>query len=152
MKDRAENVTQRKQFEDAIRAYQHAADLNPQDARAEGGMGAAYYAMEEYESALSHLQRSVEIDPNYATGWGQLGWVFYVQKEYDKAQPNFEKAASLEKDPVRNAEYRHALGWIYLNAKQYSQAKEQFTRALEENPDLAGAKEGLQVLASTAPH
>ena len=108
-------------------------------------MGTAYYAMEEYDSAQSHLERSLEIDPNYATGWGQLGWVFYVQKDYDKAQPNFEKAVDLEKDPARNATYRHALGWIYLNTKQYDKAKQEFTRALEENPDLDGAKEGLQV-------
>lgn len=141
-----------KQFDAAIQAYQQASDLYPNDARAEGGMVAAYYAMEEYDSAQSHLERSLEIDPNYATGWGQLGWVFYVQKQYDKAQPDFEKAVDLEKDPVRNAEYRHALGWIYLNAKQYTQAKDQFTRALAENPDLEGAKEGLQVIASNAAH
>ena len=114
-------------------------------------MGAAFYAMEEYDSAQSHLERALEVDPNYATGWGQLGWVFYVQKQYDKAQPDFEKAVALEKDPVRNAEYRHALGWIYLNAKQYPKAKEEFTRALEENPDLQGAKDGLQVLATSSP-
>jgi tetratricopeptide (TPR) repeat protein len=141
-----------KQFDAAIQAYQQASDLFPADARAEGGMGAAYYAMEEYDSAQSHLERSVEIDPNYATGWGQLGWVFYVQKQYDKAQPDFEKAVDLEKDPGRNAEYRHALGWIYLNAKKYPQAKDQFTRALAENPDLEGAKEGLQVIASNTAH
>jgi tetratricopeptide (TPR) repeat protein len=139
-----------KQYDQAIHAYQQAADLNPEDARAEGGMGNAYYAMEEYDSARSHLERSLEIDPNYATGWGQLGWVFYVQKQYDKAQPNFEKAVALEKDPGRNAEYRHALGWIYLNAKQYDKAKAEFTRALQENPDLQGAKDGLQVIATTA--
>jgi Tfp pilus assembly protein PilF len=115
-------------------------------------MGMAYYAMEEYTSAQSHLERSVEIDPGYATGWGQLGWLFYVQKDYDKAQPNFEKAVGLEKDPTRNATYRHALGWIYLNAKQYQKAKDEFTKALEQNPDLEGAKEGLQVLATTSGH
>ena len=141
-----------KQFDAAIETYQQASDLYPGDARAEGGMGAAYYAMEEYDSARSHLERSLEIDPNYATGWGQLAWVFYVQKQYDKAQPDFEKAVDLEKDPARNAEYRHALGWIYVNAKQYAQAKDQFTRALQENPDLQGAKEGLQVIASNAAH
>jgi tetratricopeptide (TPR) repeat protein len=138
-----------KQFPEAIQAYQQAADLNPDDARAEGGMGTAYYAMEEYDSAQAHLERSLEIDPMYANGWGQLGWVFYVQKDYDKAQPNFEKAVDLEKDPTRNAAYRHALGWIYVNTKQFAKAKQEFTRALEENPDLQGAKEGLQVLAST---
>jgi tetratricopeptide (TPR) repeat protein len=137
-----------KQYDEAIRAFQQAADLNPQDARAEGGMGMAYYAMEEYGSAQSHLERALEVDPNYATGWGQLGWVFYVQKDYEKAQPYFEKAVGLEKEPGRNAAYRHALGWIYLNTKQHAKAKQEFTRALEENPDLQGAKEGLQVLAT----
>jgi tetratricopeptide (TPR) repeat protein len=138
-----------KQYAEAIQAYQRAAELNPEDARAEGGMGAAYYAMEEYDSAQSHLERALEIDPNYATGWGQLGWVFYVQKIYDKAQPNFEKAVLLEKDATKNAEYRHALGWIYLNTKQWDKAKQEFNKALEENPDLQGAKDGLQVLATT---
>jgi tetratricopeptide (TPR) repeat protein len=138
-----------KQYDEAIQAYQQAADLNPEDARAEGGMGAAYYAMEEYDSAQSHLQRSLEIDPSYATGWGQLGWVYYVQKDYANAQPNFEKAVALEKDPSRNATYRHALGWSYVNTKQWDKAKQEFTRALEENPDLDGAKEGLQVVATS---
>jgi tetratricopeptide (TPR) repeat protein len=138
-----------KQYDEAIQTYQHAADLNPEDARAEGGMGMAYYVMEEYDSARSHLERALEIDPNYATGWGQLGWVFYVQKIYDKAQPNFEKAVVLEKDATKNAEYRHALGWIYLNTKQWDKAKQEFNKALEENPDLQGAKDGLQVLATT---
>jgi len=138
-----------KQWDDAIQAYRQSADLNPEDARAEGGMGMAYYAMEEYASAQSHLERALEIDQNYATGWGQLGWVFYVQKDYDKAQPNFEKAVTLEKDPARNATYRHALGWSYLNTKQYARAKQEFTTALEESPDLEGAREGLQVIATT---
>jgi Tfp pilus assembly protein PilF len=71
-----------------------------------------------------------------------------VQKQYDKAQPNFEKAVDLEKDPSRNATYRHALGWTYVKTKQNVKAKVEFTKALEENPDLEGAKEGLQVLAS----
>jgi tetratricopeptide (TPR) repeat protein len=137
-----------KQFPESIQAYQQAADLNPEDARAEGGMGMAYYSMEEYDSARSHLERSLEVDPTYANGWGQLGWVFYVQKDWDKAQPNLEKAVDLEKDPARNATYRHALGWIYVNTKQYAKAKQEFTRALEENPELEGAKEGLQVVAS----
>jgi tetratricopeptide (TPR) repeat protein len=139
-----------KRYDEAIQAFQQAADLNSDDPRAEGGMGMAYYALEEYDSAQSHLERSLEIDPNYANGWGQLGWVFYVQKQYDKAQPEFEKAAELEKDAAKNAEYRHALGWIYLNTKQYAKAKDEFDKALAENPDLQGAKDGLQVVAANA--
>jgi tetratricopeptide (TPR) repeat protein len=138
-----------KDFSAAIQSYQRAADLFPEDARAEGGLGMAYYALEEYESARAHLERALEIDPNYANGWGQLGWVFYVQKAYDRAQPAFEKAVELEKDAPKNATYRHALGWIYLNTRQYAKARQEFTKALEENPELDGAREGLQVLEKT---
>ncbi|MCA1644061.1 MAG: tetratricopeptide repeat protein [Chloroflexi bacterium] len=104
----------------------------------------------DYPAAVSLYKRAVDRAPERSyLGWGQLGWVFYVQKIYDKAQPNFEKAVVLEKDAAKNAEYRHALGWIYLNTKQWDKAKQEFTKALEENPDLQGAKDGLQVLAST---
>jgi tetratricopeptide (TPR) repeat protein len=140
-----------KRYADAIAAYQKAAELYPQDPRAEGGIGAAYYALEQYDQAESHLQRAVEIDPGYANGWGQLGWVFYVQKAYDRAQPNFEKAADLEKDPAKNAAYRHALGWVYLNQGQYDRARQAFTKALELDPSLDGAKQGLAAVDKAAP-
>jgi tetratricopeptide (TPR) repeat protein len=136
-----------KRFDDAIRAYQKAADLYPQDPRAEGGIGAAYYALEQYGPAESHLGRSVELDPTYANGWGQLGWLFYVQKAYDKAQPPFEKAVDLEKDSGKNAAYRHALGWVYVNLKQYDKARQSFSRALELDPKLDGARQGLDAVA-----
>jgi tetratricopeptide (TPR) repeat protein len=110
-------------------------------------MGMVYYTMEEYDAARSHLERSIEIDPTYASGQGQLGWVFYVQRQYDKAQPYFERAVGLEKDPLKNAAYRHALGWIHVNMRRYDRAREEFTRALELNPELEGAREGLQVLS-----
>ncbi len=132
-----------KRYDDAIRAYQKAADLYPQDPRAEGGIGSAYYALEDYGSAQSHLRRAVEVDPEYANGWGQLGWVFYVQKQYDNAGPAFEKAVEREKDPSKNATYRHALGWVYVNTKQYDRARQSFTKALEEDPHLDGARDGL---------
>ncbi len=135
-----------KLYAEASDAFQKAAELNPQDPRAEGGLGMVYYATEEYATAQSHLERSIEIDASYATGYGQLGWVFYVQKQYDRAQPNFERAVELEKDPAKNAAYRHALGWIYLSMKQYDRARQEFTKALELNPDLEGAREGLQAV------
>jgi tetratricopeptide (TPR) repeat protein len=140
-----------KRYDEAIQAYQKAAQLYPQDARAEGGIGAAYYAQEQYGPADEHLERAVSIDPNYATGWGELGWLFYVQKLYDRAQPDFQKAIDLEKDPTRNAQYRHGLGWADLNLKQYDQARQEFTKALELDPKLDGARDGLAALDKVAP-
>jgi len=105
-----------------------------------------YYAMEEYEVAILHFQKAVEIDPNYASGYGQMALAYYVQKKYDRAQPLFEQAVALEKDPLKVAQYRHALGWIHLRAGRYAEARVQFSKALELDPSLQGAKEGLQAL------
>jgi Tfp pilus assembly protein PilF len=41
------------------------------------------------------------------------------------------------------AQYRHALGWIFVNVRQPDKARDQFKQALELNPELQGAKEGL---------
>lgn len=135
-----------KNTEGAIQEFQRAVTLNPADARAEGGMGMVYYSLEEYGSAQSHLERATELDPSYANAQGQLGWVFYVQKVYDRAQPYFERAIALEKNPARNSTYRLALGWIHVNQKRYEDARKEFTKALELNPDLQGARDGLQVV------
>ncbi len=41
------------------------------------------------------------------------------------------------------------MGWIYLNTKKGDKAKQELNKAVEENPDLQGAKDGLQFLART---
>lgn len=140
------------QLDAAVAAYTRAGELDPHDARAEGGLGSIAYAQEDYSGAEAHLRQALAIDPDYTNAYGQLGWTYYVQKQYDKAEPEFIRAAELEKDPSRNAEYRHALGWIYVSMKRYDDARNQFTLALQEKPDLAGAKDGLAEVARQTGH
>lgn len=136
------------QYDEARAAFSRAAELCPQDPRPLGGLGMISYAIEDYGGALGYLRRSVTIDPLYANGYAQMGWVFYVQRQYDQAAPNFERAISLEKDPGRLAQYYHALGWVNLNTNRLAQARSAFEKALELNPQLAGAREGLRTLQS----
>jgi tetratricopeptide (TPR) repeat protein len=83
------------------------------------------------------------IDPTYPTGFGQLAVIYYQAHDYARAQPLFEQAIALEPNPLRNASYRHALGWIFLAGRHPAEAREQFTTALELNPALQGARDGL---------
>jgi tetratricopeptide (TPR) repeat protein len=135
-----------KRYDEALQVFSIAADLAPTDPRPSGGIGMIYYAREEYEAALPPLERSIQIDPNYANGYAQLAWIAYVQAAYPKAQPLFERAIELDSDRARQAQYRHALGWSYVNTHQASRAREQFVKALELNPDLQGARDGLAQL------
>jgi tetratricopeptide (TPR) repeat protein len=140
-----------KQYDEALGAFGHAVELSPTDARAEGGRGMVYHAREEYEHAIDRFQRAIELDPTYATAYAQLAWVHYGRREYDRAEPLFLRAIELDHDRGRLAQYRHALGWIYLNARRPTEARDQFTRALELNPNLQGARDGLALLQAPAP-
>lgn len=134
-----------KRYDQALGAFTTAAELAPTDPRAQGGLGMVYYALEEYETALAHLQKAVQIDPRYANGHAQMGWAYYVQRDYEKALPAFQRAIELETDRGRVAQYRHALGWIYLNTGQKATARDQFAQALQLNPELQGARDGLEL-------
>jgi superkiller protein 3 len=132
--------------DEAIAAFSRAAELTPTDARAEGGLGMVYAAREDTERATHHLRRALEIDARYPTAYAQLAWIYYGRRDYEQAAPLFEQAIALDRDGGRLAQYRHALGWIYLTGQRPNDAHEQFTRALELNPNLQGAKDGLDVL------
>jgi tetratricopeptide (TPR) repeat protein len=135
-----------KQYDEALAAFGRAAELSPADARAEGGRGMVYHAREEYEHAAERYQHAIELDPTYATAYAQLAWIHYGRREYDQAEPLFARAIELDRDAGRVAQYRHALGWIYVTSKRPAEAREQFTRALELNPGLQGARDGLALL------
>jgi tetratricopeptide (TPR) repeat protein len=138
-------------YDDALAAFGRASELFPSDARAEGGRGMVFRAREEHEHAIERFQRAIELDPTYATAYAQLAWIHYARREYDRAETLFARAVELDREPSRVAQYRHALGWIYLSSKRPAEAREQFTKALELNPSLKGARDGLAVLQSPAP-
>jgi tetratricopeptide (TPR) repeat protein len=134
------------QHDGALDAFGRAVELAPDDARAEGGRGMVYFAREDYDPAIASFQRALELDPVYPTAYAQLAWIRYARREYDQAEPLFNRAIELDHDPAHVAQYRHALGWIMLSERRNTEAREQFIRALELNPNLQGARDGLKAL------
>jgi tetratricopeptide (TPR) repeat protein len=129
--------------DEATAAFEQALAVAPADPRGEAGLGMVAFDQEEYALAIPHFERAIEIDPTYPTAYGQLGVIYYQGRDYVRAQPLFERAVELEPNPARNASYRHALGGIYLANHQNGEARGQFTKALELNPALQGARDGL---------
>lgn len=134
------------QYDEALAAFNRARELAPADARAEGGRGMVFRARDELDRASERFLRAIELDPTYATAYAQLAWIHYTRREYDRAEPLFVRAIEFDRDAGRVAQYRHALGWIFVSSKRTAEAREQFTRALELNPGLQGAKDGLSLL------
>jgi len=130
----------------AILRYQQAFQLDPKDPRGPASIGGCYYSSESYDKAEQHLKTAVELDPTYASALGQLALVYYAQKRHANAIPYFQRAIEQEKSPSKVASYRHALGWSFLSEKRYQEASDEFTKALQLDPKLQGAQDGLEAV------
>lgn len=133
-------------LEEARASYRAAASLAPSDARPVTGLGLLHLIEGDYEAAVAYLEQASTLDPHYSTAQGQLGIAYYLQGNYASAQGPLERATQLERRDLPLSSYRHVLGWTYLRVGQIESAEREFQQALALNPDLEGAREGLDVV------
>ena len=75
---------------------EHAAQLNPDDARVVYYLGDLYYDKKRYVEATTHWERATQLDATFATSWRNLGIAaFNVQHDPQKAVALYERAFSL---------------------------------------------------------
>ena len=127
----------------------------------------------EYAAAIDAIPNGLAKTRGLAVGRAAAAAILRARKAdgsdtllFDKAYPQGTRPGEYRFTP--GSDFAFAPGWsdvtpFVLNSssqfrpgppyavtsKQYAKAKQEFTKALEENPDLEGAKEGLQVLATT---
>jgi serine/threonine protein kinase len=88
---------QAKQYEDAKKAYSHALELCPTEARVHSRRGDAHRHLEEYSQAIDDYERVLKANPKLAPIWNSRGAAYHGLKEYQKALNDYEWA--LELDP-----------------------------------------------------
>jgi len=132
--------------DEAAAVCTRAVELSPTNARVYGCLGLVALAQGQINRAIPLFERALELDPRYPTAAAQLGWTASRRGDDARAAPLFEIAISADRDPVRLAQYRQALGWSYLRLGRGTLAREQFTRALQLDPSLQSAREGLAAL------
>jgi predicted O-linked N-acetylglucosamine transferase (SPINDLY family) len=91
------NVLQKlDQYEEAIKSYDLAIKLIPNDFEAWSNKGNALYELKRYEDAITHHDRSISLNPNYAEAWSNKGNALYELKHYEGAIEHYKKAISLK--------------------------------------------------------
>jgi tetratricopeptide (TPR) repeat protein len=136
------------QFEEAEAACKRAVDLAPSDARVYGCLGLVALAQGQVNRAIPLFERALSLDAGYPTAAAQLGWIASRRGDDARAAPLFEAAVAADRAPARQAQYRQALGWSYLRLGRGPLAREQFTQALQLDPSLHSAREGLATLGT----
>ena len=123
-------------YEDALKDFNRAIEINPDDKRAIAHRGITYRLMKRNEDALQDLNRAIEIDSDYKLAIAQRGITYGEMKRYEDALKDFDCAIEIDS----NDEWAIALrGYTYHLMKRYEDALKDFDRAIEIDPNDAWA-------------
>ena len=86
------------QLDDAIRAYSHAIDLNPNHADAYNNRGVAYEIKSEYDLAIKDDNTVIGLKPNYAEAYNNRGITYNDKGDRDLAIQDYTTAIKLNPD------------------------------------------------------
>jgi len=85
-------------YSDAEQAYQHAAELEPKEARAYMGLGRVYAAQNNVEKTVAFFKKAIEVKPKYAEAHFNLGLVYLAIGKRPEAVKEYEALLPLDKE------------------------------------------------------
>ncbi len=146
-----------RRVEDAIRAYEAARSLQPEDRNVLFALSRLYNDTGAYEQAIEILNRLIKLQPEFADAYKQRGLAYRRRAdaeyattgdgerrtdEYKQAIADFERAVELRPD---FEDALGTLGGLYRRLGDYEQAAKYYQRLYEVNPS---SSYGLGNLAS----
>ncbi len=132
-------------FDEALRLYQQAVELQPANVQAYNGLGAVYGMTGETELSEKYLKKSLRLDPDYATAHSNLATLYVGMGRLDDAASEFEVALKLD-DGLDEA--RSNLAKVLMSQQKYLKAQELFEQLLQKNPDDVSTMINLGVAAA----
>ncbi len=127
----------------AIREYELAVQLRPDDPVANNALGAALVSARHPEQGVGYLQAALKARPDYFDAHYNLGLALAAQNDFEGAAQQFHLALKLQPE---DANVEANLGAALAEMGQFPEAKAHFERALQIDPDQAIAKENLDAL------
>jgi tetratricopeptide (TPR) repeat protein len=97
-------------FDDAIKWYEAALKLNPNDVNVSTDLGVSYYYTNDPEKALAQLDRSLKIDPKHAKTLLNIGIVkAFGKQDLEGASKAWEQVIQLAPDSPEGQAAKRAL-------------------------------------------
>lgn len=129
----------RKEFVDAIRAYDEILRTSPNDAGVLNKVGVAFQQLTDLGRAEHYYKKAMHADKTFASAVNNVGTVEYERKHYGKAIGYYKKALELHSDMA--AVYSN-LAYAYVEDKKYPEAMDAFKNALAIDPTVFDRKGG----------
>jgi len=105
--------------EDAIKAYQAALELDPDNVFAYNALGDCWYGLGNRDKAIEAFNKGIAVDPHDAAAHFNLGELFYDLGEHDDAERECLEAIRL--DPGFTLAYL-TLGSLHMDREHLSEA------------------------------
>lgn len=127
----------------AIREYELAVHLRPEDAAGNNALGAALVAAGHPEQGVGYLQTALKARPDFFEAHYNLGLALAGQNDFEGASQQFRLALQLQPE---DANVEANLGAALAEMRRFPEAKAHFEHALQIDPHQPIAKENLDAL------
>jgi serine/threonine-protein kinase len=119
-------------YEDAVKQFQSAVELEPSNEDAYMGLAGAYDRLGKIQDAENGYKKIVALRPNYWRGYNLLGAFYLRQAQYDDASKMFHKVVELTPQSFRG--YAN-LGATLLYEAKYADAIKPLEQSLAIRPE-----------------
>ena len=130
--DTATNLSQDKQFDAAIAAYETVKRVKPQEVRALQGLGRAYEAKGAWGEAAAWYEKWTQVATEDKSAFLALSDARLNLREYERAVAAYERAKALGAGAAGMDAH---LGLAYFELAQYNKAAEHLQPAVEQSPE-----------------
>ncbi|MFZ0272204.1 MAG: tetratricopeptide repeat protein [Acidobacteriaceae bacterium] len=144
MFDAAVQLSEKKQYDAAVEAWEKAVALDPGDARAHNNFGIALAGAGRMDEAIEEYRKSLTLNANSSQTENNLGSALAEKGNLEEARSHFENALRINPDNVSAAvNLGNALA---AEGGHTEQAIALLTRALEVQPNSPDGQNGLGVV------
>jgi len=116
-----------KKYEKALKSYESALAINPEEIELYGRLGKLYLQRKEYVKAVTALERFTEFSKNDKKIWAYLAKAQMKAKQYTKATKNYERCTRLNGAVVNDWYY---LALLHCKSKNFENAAFAFKKAI----------------------
>lgn len=119
--------SKKENYEEAIKYYKKAIEIDPNFAFAYDNIGISYRKLGDYNKAIIYYKKSLKIDPNGITPLQNIAVVYQYTKEFEKAIKAYEKLSKIEPE---NPEVFYGIGHVYVSyLKEYEKGLDYMCKA-----------------------
>src|SRR5271157_692852 len=90
------NVSILNKSDEALKAYDKAIEINPQNTDAWNNKGDALSKQNKYDEALKAFDKAIEINPQNTDAWNNKGDALSKQNKSDEAKKAYDKAIEID--------------------------------------------------------